>query len=225
MGLGRYYPTTFHFCMFSNLSARPDSEFEVLSVLMEHSQDVKSVRWHPTKEILASASYDDTIKLYADDPDDDWYSFATLKGHTSTVWSLAWSPDGDYLASSSDDLTVRIWARLSETVWETVLILTGHTRTVFSIDWGKGSQSSNSLGWLASTGSDGQILVWDIIKPSGDSNLNGSNLPSSRLLSKLQDAHDVHDVNCIAWCPRSGFENTLATAGDDGNINIWRISV
>jgi len=74
----------------------------VISVLMEHTQDVKYVAWHPTEEvhssihlsisylpscdqILASASYDDTIKLYIDDPSDDWFAFATLTDHTSTV--------------------------------------------------------------------------------------------------------------------------------------------
>lgn len=44
-------------------------------------------------QILASASYDDTIKLYTEDPsEDDWFCFSTLTGHESTVWALAWCP-------------------------------------------------------------------------------------------------------------------------------------
>ena len=78
-----------------------------MGVLMEHTQDVKAVAWHPTHDILASASYDDTIKLYLDDPSDDWYAFQTLTAHASTVWDVAFSPCGRYLVSASDDMTVR----------------------------------------------------------------------------------------------------------------------
>lgn len=62
----------------------------------------------PLSQLLASASYDDTVKLYREE-DDDWVCFATLEGHESTVWSLAFDPSGQRLASCSDDRTVRIW--------------------------------------------------------------------------------------------------------------------
>jgi WD40 repeat protein len=32
-------------------------------VLQGHTQDVKMVKWHPTRDLLVSASYDDTIKV------------------------------------------------------------------------------------------------------------------------------------------------------------------
>lgn len=41
-----------------------EGEFEVEGVLSGHSQDVKSVRWHPSRNLLLSASYDDSIKLW-----------------------------------------------------------------------------------------------------------------------------------------------------------------
>lgn len=59
-------------------------------------------------QLLASASYDDTVKLYREE-EDDWVCCATLEGHESTVWSLAFDPSGQRLASCSDDRTVRIW--------------------------------------------------------------------------------------------------------------------
>jgi cytosolic iron-sulfur protein assembly protein CIAO1 len=126
-------------------------------------------------QILASASYDDTIKFYIDDPSDDWFCAATVTGHDSTVWSLAWEPEhGHYLASGSDDHTIRIWRRLptkGELKFECIAVLEGHDRSVYSISWGKAPPSAKdepskegqfNIGWLASTGGDGTILVWQI---------------------------------------------------------------
>lgn len=116
--------------------------------------------------MLASASYDDTINLYLDDPDDDWYPASTLKGHSSTVWCVAWSPCGNYIASSSDDLTVRVWARVHEDTggerWKCVDTLIGHERSVYSVAWGSGQTGDRSLGWIATAGGDGKINVWDL---------------------------------------------------------------
>lgn len=61
-------------------------------------------------QLLASASYDDTVKLYQEE-EDDWVCCATLEGHESTVWSVAFDRSGERLASCSDDKTVRIWRR------------------------------------------------------------------------------------------------------------------
>lgn len=73
-----------------------DNDFECLSVLQEHSQDVKMVAWHPHEEVLASASYDDTIKIWRED-DDDWYCSDTLQGHTSTIWSIDFDKTGEQI--------------------------------------------------------------------------------------------------------------------------------
>jgi WD40 repeat protein len=40
-----------------------DHEFSCVSVQQGHSQDVKMVAWHPSGELLISASYDNSIKL------------------------------------------------------------------------------------------------------------------------------------------------------------------
>lgn len=105
--------TTF-FLIFPSSSAVGPADFECLAVLMEHSQDVKCVTWHPTDELLASASYDDLIKLYAADPyDDEWQCVHTLAGHSATVWSVSFSPCGNYLASAGDDLVIKLWERIA----------------------------------------------------------------------------------------------------------------
>ena len=34
------------------VAVKPDAEFECMAVMMEHSQDVKCVSWHPTEEVV-----------------------------------------------------------------------------------------------------------------------------------------------------------------------------
>ena len=36
----------------SLLLVHPDADFECITVLMEHKQDVKCVAWHPTEEVI-----------------------------------------------------------------------------------------------------------------------------------------------------------------------------
>ncbi|KAA8518580.1 hypothetical protein F0562_016054 [Nyssa sinensis] len=70
----------------------PGNEFECVSVLQGHTQDVKMVQWHPLMHVLFSCSYDNTVKVWAEDGDsDDWHCVQTLgesnDGHSSTVWA------------------------------------------------------------------------------------------------------------------------------------------
>jgi len=46
-------------------------DFDCVAVLHGHSQDVKCARWHPTQQTLISGSYDNSIKVWAED-DTDW---------------------------------------------------------------------------------------------------------------------------------------------------------
>jgi WD40 repeat protein len=54
--------------------------------------------------MLASASDDDTVRLWAP----DGTPRGELTGHAASVTALAWSPDGTVLASASHDTTVRL---------------------------------------------------------------------------------------------------------------------
>ena len=54
-------------------------------------QDVKMVAWHPDGDVLASASYDDTIKLWIES-DDEWICAQTLVGMQLSALTSLWNP-------------------------------------------------------------------------------------------------------------------------------------
>ena len=76
------------------------------SVLMGHTDAVYDVEFSPDGELLASGSYDDSVKLWRVS---DGKLVATLNGHSDQVFRVAFSPDGKQLASCSGDSTAVIW--------------------------------------------------------------------------------------------------------------------
>ena len=63
------------------------------AVLQAHTADVKRIVWHPELDILASASYDNKIKMFKED-EDDWVCCGSLSSHDNTVWALAFNSKG-----------------------------------------------------------------------------------------------------------------------------------
>ncbi|MBD2490469.1 WD40 repeat domain-containing protein [Aulosira sp. FACHB-615] len=75
--------------------------------LQGHQSIVQSVSFSPDGQMIATASYDNTIKLWQA----DGKLIKTLLGHKKPVMSVSFSPKGDMLASASQDSTVKLWDR------------------------------------------------------------------------------------------------------------------
>ena len=74
--------------------------------LTGHTGIVEAVAIAPDGSWLATAGWDDTVRIW--DPVTGTQRH-TLTGHTGSVQAVAIAPDGSWLATGSDDQTVRIW--------------------------------------------------------------------------------------------------------------------
>jgi WD40 repeat protein len=116
--------------------------------LAGHRNQVVSLLAHPSRPLLLSGSYDNTVRVW----DLDSRSVVrTLAGHTGWVYGLALCPNGKRLASGSMDNTVRLWDLESGACLRT---LAGHSSHVFAVAW-------EATGTLVATGSvDKTVRVW-----------------------------------------------------------------
>ncbi len=139
--------------IYNNKIALPkiDKDAHVIKTDMSIDKDTQKIRdlaFSPNGKLLASASDDDTIKLWNPQTGN---LIRTLKGHSNNVTSVAISPDGKLLASGSDDHTVKLW---NLETGDELITLTGHTNYVQDVAF------SPDGHFLASGSYDNTIRVW-----------------------------------------------------------------
>lgn len=121
--------------------------------LKAHQQRIAEnggLAFSPDGQILASASYDDTVQVW--NWQDEQASSKVLHGHSNDVHNVMFSLDGQRLASSSADHSIIIW---DTQTGQKLRTLKGHQNMVFGLQF-----TDDDL--LASASFDQTIRLWDV---------------------------------------------------------------
>lgn len=122
----------------------------------DHEGRVWAMSLAPDRRWLASASWDDTVRVW-DLATGESNVFA---GHTGDVWDVAWSPDGRRFVSAGWDGDVRVWdvaTRESNRVWS------DHTGRVTRAAWSPDGRI------IATADEFGELRFWngESFEPAG----------------------------------------------------------
>ncbi|MFN6537615.1 MAG: AAA-like domain-containing protein [Nostoc sp. EkiNYC01] len=115
-----------------------------------HTAAVLAVDVSPDSSLIASASIDQTIKLWRRDGTE----VATLKGHKGAVRAIDFSPDGQILASAGEDGTIKLWKRDGTLIKS----FKAHTASIWGVAFSPDGQFLASASW------DRTVKLW---KPDG----------------------------------------------------------
>ncbi|MFE7273676.1 hypothetical protein [Streptomyces sp. NPDC057623] len=172
--------------------------------LRGHTGAVYLTTFSPNGKLLATASYDRTVRLWnVADPERPQPLGKPLTGHKSWVSSAVFSPDGRTLASAADDGTVRLWdVRDPGRPRPLAAPLTGHDGTIYLVAFSPDGRT------LASVGEDRTVRLWDVADPE-----------RPRALATLTGAGAA--VRSVAFSPDG---RTLAAGGDDDTIRLWDLA-
>lgn len=209
------------------------------ATLKGHSAAVAAVAFSHDGKIIATGSYDTTVKLW---DAESHQLLVTLTGHQGWISALSFSANGKILASSSVDNTIKLWRdplhASSDPSSQNEITLQGHTDAVRSLAFSPDGKI------LASCGDDATVKLWNVNTGKPIATLNGHTKPATwvdfspngKLLASSSEDRTIklwnvdkrtevtqltgHDreVWAVAFSPDG---NTLASSSDDGIVKLW----
>ena len=203
---------------------------------LTHGGSVQAVAYSPiNSSLIASAGGNHTVKLW----DLAEGSVATLGSHKDTINSIAFSPNGERLVSGSDDYTFKLWDVTGKRHLSTLSHITDRARSQI-----KAVTFSSDGQKIATAGR--HVKIWDIhtlreimtlrhgewvfaVAFSTDGKFLVTGDASGQIkVRNLQNQQDVvqfqGDLDFMTAVKFSPDDQTLASAGYNGGVKLWKLS-
>lgn len=126
----------------------PEVSQKPITRMLGHSKLVNHVAFSPDGMYVASAAFDNLVKIWSSQ---DGKFIHTLRGHVGPVFRVCFSADSRLLVSASSDTTVKVWNTTNGTL---SMNLPGHKGRVFAVGW---SSDGEKVG---SGGEDKAVKLW-----------------------------------------------------------------
>jgi WD40 repeat protein/uncharacterized caspase-like protein len=205
------------------------SQTQEINRLQSHSQQVNAVSFSPDGKFIASASDDNTIKLW----NLAGKLITTITTNQGSITDIAFSPDSQFIVSASTDKTVKLYAINGKLIQT----FTGHTDIVTDVAFspnGKIIASASRDKTVKLWRSDGSLIkTWNahngwvntvtfspdgqIIASGGEDNLVKLWQTTDGKLIKTLPGHQER-VTCIKFSPDG---KIIAAASGDKTIKLW----
>ncbi|MHB8644548.1 MAG: WD40 repeat domain-containing serine/threonine protein kinase [Thermomicrobiales bacterium] len=202
--------------------------------LVGHTSWVLSIAFSPGGETLASASVDQTVRLW---DVRDGVAHAVLGGHADWVSGVLFSPDGETLHTASHDDSIRLWrVRDSAPLGTLVAASRGVTALARSPDGtllASGSRDRTVRVWHTSDGIPLGTLAGHAgaintvtFSPDGALLASGSHDRTIRLwrasdgIPRQILVGHLREVTGVAFAPDG---EMIASASDDQTVRVWQV--